>query len=427
MNFNKIAGMAFKNTFRSKLRTMLTATAIFIGAFTLMLTNGIGTGINSYIDTQLDSIGGDNIMNVQKGSPDDMKDQMSGGVKEYDPDKKTASIGGSPDFEALTSKDIDKLKTIDGIQSVRPVYFVDTKYIAAGDKKYEVSVNVSLPGGDLDYVAGSGITDDGKNQVVLPDDYVEPLGFKDAEDSIGKTVELGAANVSDKIETVKAEVVGVQKPTLIDLGMNTSESVRDGIYQINRDGLPKGTEDSYIQAQANYDNTLGDEHVNDIKESLSGSGYNGTTISDQIGMFKTIIDIIVGVLNGFAVIALIAAGFGIINTLLMSVQERTREIGLMKAMGLGSGRVFSLFTFEALFIGLLGSAMGIGIGWGAGTLINGLAKNSLEALGGIDIIIFTVPNAGIIVGIILFIAFVAGTLPAARAAKQNPIDALRYE
>ena len=85
------------------------------------------------------------------------------------------------------------------------------------------------------------------------------------------------------------------------------------------------------------------------------------------GMFKTVIDGIVLVLNAFAIIALLAASFGIVNTLLMSVQERTREIGLMKAMGMGSGKVFGLFSLEAAFIGFLGSAIGVGVAMLAGT------------------------------------------------------------
>lgn len=423
MNIAKIAGTAFKNTFRSKVRTFLTAVAIFIGAFTLMLTNGIGTGVNSYIDTQLDSIGGDNVMNVSKGRMAESTD----GPTEYDPEKKTNTVGGSPSLEVLTTADIETVRGIEGVQSVRPVYFVQTKYITAGEKEYELNVNVSLPGGDLDYMAGTGVTDDTKNQVVLPGDYIEPLGFSSPEDAVGKTVEIGAPNVTGKIEAIEAVVVGVQKPVLIDLGMNTSESVRNAIYEVNREGLPDGTEETFLQAQVTYDNTLGEEHIQSIKDALAEEGFEGTTVTDQIGMFKTIIDIIVTILNGFAVIALVAAGFGIINTLLMSVQERTREIGLMKAMGLGPGRIFTLFTFEALFIGLLGSALGIGFGWLAGAGINLAAEGTLSALGGIDIIIFTLPNVLAILGTILVIAFIAGTMPAARAAKQNPIDALRYE
>ena len=79
------------------------------------------------------------------------------------------------------------------------------------------------------------------------------------------------------------------------------------------------------------------------------------------------------VLNGFAVIALIAAGIGIVNTLFMAVQERTREVGLMKAMGMSSGRVFSLFSLEAVVIGLIGSAIGRAGAIGVGQVVNSVA------------------------------------------------------
>lgn len=429
MNPLKMANTAAKNTFRSKLRTFLTVTAIFIGAFTLMLTNGIGNGINNYIGTQLGAIGGDNVMSVSKASSDEESDNPAG-IAEYDPDRATQSIGGSPQLDVLTESDIEAIRAIDGIESVRPVYFVQAAYLTsdqADDKKFEIMVNVSLPGDDVDYTAGAGINDDNTNQVVLPEDYLDLLGFGSAQDALGTTVEIGASNPAGDVKPVEAEVVGVQKPTLIDLGMNTSESVRAEIYDINREGIPTGEEDTYIQAQATYDPSLGEENVAEIKADLEEAGFAGQTVEDQIGMFKSVIDIIVSVLNGFALIALIAAGFGIINTLLMSVQERTREIGLMKAMGMGSGRVFGLFTLEALFIGLLGSAVGIGAGAGVGAIVNSVARTNLEALGGIDIIMFSAPDILTIAGIILFIAFLAGTLPASRAAKQNPIDALRYE
>ncbi len=428
MNIFRILSMAVKNTFRSKLRTFLTATAIFIGAFTLMLTNGIGAGINSYIDTQLDSIGGQNVMNVSKGTSAEMKEAMGDGLKEYNPDEKTSQLGGSGiKLKTMDDKDIEALKSIAGVQSVRPVYLVNAQYISSGAKKYELNINVSLPGGNLDYMAGTGVKNEKGREIVLTEEYLEPLGFKNAEDAVNKTIELGVPNAQGKTTIIEGTVVGVQKPTLIDLGMNTSEQLREDIYEINREGGPKAVEESYLQAQITYDTSLGEEHVADIKQSLDDNGYNGTTVTDQIGMFKTIIDVIVSVLNGFAVIALIAAGFGIINTLLMSVQERTREIGLMKAMGLSSGKVFGLFTGEALTIGLLGSAMGVGAGYVVGNLVNVIARDNLSALGGIDVVLYTWPTVGTIVGIVLFIAFVAGTLPAVKAAKQNPIDALRYE
>ena len=88
-------------------------------------------------------------------------------------------------------------------------------------------------------------------------------------------------------------------------------------------------------------------------------------------MFRAVINAVVWILNACAVIALVAAGLGIVNTLLMSVQERTREIGLMKAVGMSGGRVFCLFSLEAVFIGFLGAVVGAVTGVVGGSALSG--------------------------------------------------------
>ena len=149
---------------------------------------------------------------------------------------------------------------------------------------------------------------------------------------------------------------------------------------------------------------------------------------DQIGTFQSVIDGIILVLNAFAVIALLAAGFGIINTLLMSVQERTREIGLMKAMGMSGGRIFALFSTEAVFIGFLGSAIGAGVAMLVGGIISQvLADGLLADLAGLQILTFTPGAIVTVLLLVMGIAFIAAVLPASRAARQSPIDSLRYE
>jgi putative ABC transport system permease protein len=128
------------------------------------------------------------------------------------------------------------------------------------------------------------------------------------------------------------------------------------------------------------------------------------------------------------VVALIAASFGIVNTLLMCVPERTREIGLRKAMGMSNARVFALFSLEAVAIGFLGSALGAIAAVGAGSAIAGVAGETLlSALPGLQILLFDPATVATVIVVIMAIAFLSGVLPARRAARQDPIESLRYE
>ena len=106
----------------------------------------------------------------------------------------------------------------------------------------------------------------------------------------------------------------------------------------------------------------------------------------------------------------------------------TAEIGLMKAMGMSGAKIFLLFSTEAILLGFWGSLLGILAGIGIGQVANKIASNSiLKDLPGFDLLAFPVMSLLTILLIIMTVAFIAGTLPARRAAKQNPIDALRYE
>jgi putative ABC transport system permease protein len=112
----------------------------------------------------------------------------------------------------------------------------------------------------------------------------------------------------------------------------------------------------------------------------------------------------------------------------MAVQERTKEIGLMKAMGMSGRKVFLLFSIEAVLLGFWGSLLGSLAGVGVGLIANQIARETfLKDLAGFELTVFSVASVAIIMLIIMGIAFLAGTLPARRASKKDPIDALRYE
>jgi putative ABC transport system permease protein len=134
------------------------------------------------------------------------------------------------------------------------------------------------------------------------------------------------------------------------------------------------------------------------------------------------------VLKIFGGIALIAASIGIINTLLMSVQERTREIGLDKALGMSNGRVFATFAIEAISLGFWGSLFGIIVSFLIGQAVNFVTHETiLSSLPTFQLIIFRAVDLISITLVIMLIALLAGVLPARKASKKDPIDSLRYE
>jgi putative ABC transport system permease protein len=431
MNALDLIAAAVGNSVRSKTRTILTVLAIFIGAFTLTLTSGVGTGINRYIDDTVSSIGASDIITVTSTPEEAVGD----GPVEYEP--ASTLVDGqnrgpaTQSVEALTSEDLDAIAGISGVLSVDPTLAVTTSYVQYGDgTQYQASVGSIIPGMSLELAAGEQpeyAADD--FEVAIPDSYVDALGFSSASDAVGHTITLGITDAEGTASTVEATVVGVSEAGLVGgTALSANEALTQELYTTQSVGLTDSAKNSYGSAAVRFDAASTDAQIEQLRNDLTGAGYDSLTVEDQIGAFKSVIDAIILVLNGFAVIALIAAGFGIVNTLLMSVQERTREIGLMKAMGMGGGRVFTLFSLEAVFIGLLGSAIGVAAGMLAGTAVNGALSGSLLAeLPGLSLVAFDPLAVGSIVLVVMGIAFLAGTIPALRAAQQDPIESLRYE
>jgi putative ABC transport system permease protein len=423
-----IVATAIGNSFRSRLRTTLTVIAIFIGAFTLTITNGLGAGINNYIESQVASIGAPDVMNVTK--PVEAAEQ-SAGPRPYDDtgaaqvDAQTGPPGTS--VLALSNDDLATIRGLDGVESVEPSVTIRPDYIETAAGKFELAVSQLSAGIRIELAAGELFSGSG-NQIILPTTYVDALGYGSNEDAVGETVTIGVTNALGEQTTLGATVVGIQEPTLFGATPSLNEELTTAVYDAQNVGIPDDATSSYGSATLTFAADATEPQIARLKADLVDAGYSGTTVADQIGTFQTVIDGIILVLNAFAVIALLAAGFGIINTLLMSVQERTREIGLMKAMGMSGGRIFALFSTEAVFIGFLGSTIGAGVAMLVGGIISRvLADGLLQDLAGLQILTFTPAAIGTVLLLVMGIALVAAVLPASRAARQSPIDSLRYE
>lgn len=433
MRTTDVVRSATRNAFRSRLRTTLTVLSLFVGAFTLTLTTALGAGVSDYVTKQVSSLSTGDVLLVSPAASTDTTE----GPNEYDPDGRQQSSQANPlgAGTLLNDDDLDAISAIDGVDRVDPIRQISVDWIAApgtgDDAKFELSVNPTSSIGRSDLVTGGQLdqqTDEA--QLIIPEDYVDSLGFADAGDAIGQSVELGYTAADRTEQVVEATVVGVARASLLASGAGANEALTAEIA--DAEAVP-GQPDAYAIAVAyltgsGEDGTVTDADITAVKAALADADLAGQTVEDQLGVIQTVINGIIGVLTAFSIVALVAASFGIVNTLLMSVQERTREIGLMKAVGMSNGRVFGLFSLEAVVIGFLGAGLGALAAIGLGSGISSIAAaGPLTDLPGLTLLLFEPASVVTVVLVIMLVAFLSGVLPARRAARQDPIESLRYE
>jgi putative ABC transport system permease protein len=431
MKTTDILKTASGNMLQSKLRTFLTITAIFIGALTLTLTTAMGAGISDYIDRQVSNVGAKDLLIIQPQGDAALGNLDDNAPKKYDPDRKVSDSGFGVAVPVLTKQDIEELKLFTELSDVRPVYTPVADYISgANGEKYQISLDNFWTGTNLDM--GSGKEPDNtvaEGQISLPSKYVSVLGYGSYEEAAGKVVSIGLTTAAGERVEVSATISGVQLKSLVGAGgANINQNLSEVLYARRTEGLPVSQQDQFAFAVARFDTSISATQLTDLKKKLVTAGFKAMTVEDQIGIVKQVISGITVVFNLFGIIALLAAAFGVINTLFMAVQERTREIGLMKAIGLSGGKIFLLFSTEAILLGFWGSFLGVLTAFGIGKIANQVATTSfLKDFEGLSLLIFPTQSIILIMLAIMFVTFLAGTLPARRAAKLNPIDALRYE
>ena len=424
---------ANSNLWRSKIRSILTILAIFIGSFTIILNTAINAGVNKFLDQQIENMGGDGYLEMMPTEAYESAMSMisTSEPREYTDEDDTISY-------YIKDDQIEAIEKIDGIKSFDVLYPVSVDYFTSDktDKRYKAdSFNLIVPGINIDMLTGEtpDTSEDAEYEIALTESMAKALGFETADDAVGQTIKIAVPNAvkchsmprNECVTIVEAKVSGVQAPGILSIaGSRANLALWNRIYDINYDGAPEISKPRPPQAVADVD----PEKITEIKDKLKEIGLSAMSVDDEVGMFKTFFDAILIVLNIFGGIALAAAAIGIINTLFMSVQERTSEIGLDKALGMSSAKVFFSFSAEAILLGFWGSFVGVVLSFIAGNAINVLAHATfLKDFPTFDLVVFDIKSMLAIVAVIMLIAFLAGTLPARKAAKKNPIDSLRYE
>lgn len=421
MKFRDILSSAATNLWHNKGRTFLTIIAVLIGALTISITLGINTGVNDYLHKQIGNVGNTEqmIISPQYSSSD------GSGPQKYNSSKSSHNADGM-----ISKKDVAKIKSVKGLKDVKALKDSNVEYAQGKSKtKYLIDAQVTL-GIKYDLLAGRQVATQGQaSEILLTKEMAKAFGYKNPRHAIGQQINLIAISPVTKRKTkIAAKVVGVRNESMVSSGQSVySAGLSNKIIAANQAGLPKALKARYVEVIATP-TSKDDQKITQIEKRLSKKGFDAMTLKESVKQLFQVFNAVTGVLILFGAIALIAASFGVINTLYMSVRDRTREIGLMKALGLGGGKVFSIFSCEAILIGLIGSLLGLLAAMGIGQVINKVATTSfLKGLDGFTLVQFNWSSSLLIIGIICLITFLAGTLPARRAAKLDPITALRYE
>jgi len=427
MKLRDITIRAGRSLKQAKARTLLTSLAIGVGAFTITLSLAAGAGGRAYTDQIVSSNTDSKELVVTVQPP---KSQQG-------PQKYSASAAGSVfstaigSTEVLTQTDIDRIGKVTNVVSVTPNYNPQVKYITrTGQDKYIASLSTFSPSVTLTFVAGSTNGNLADNEIVLTQDYVSVLGFKSAQDSIGKTVEIVADKLSAPLGALESttftfKIKAISSASGLAFRAQSSLLVSSVAAKNLYDYINLGTRgyDHFAITSVMVNNP---NNAQSVKDALTKLGYRAQTAADILGVVNTFINVLQGILLGFGALAILTSVFGIINTQYISVLERTQQIGLMKALGMRRRDVGRLFKLEAAWIGFLGGAIGSGLAFVAGTIANPIISKALD-LGDIRLLIFNPVSILVVIVGLIIVSVSSGILPARKAAKLDPIDALRTE
>lgn len=442
MRFADVLRTAFMNLWRRKLRAFLTVLGMVIGTASIVIMVSLGLGIQK---ATIDSFAGTGSLTTIQVNSYRWED---GGPKAVSIGK---SRGGSSTETKLDKKSVEAFMRLPGVKAVMPVV---TTYGSLKSGKYVT--DISILGADLSLLDDFGIelaegklpkSNAGSNYEFIMsawtlNNFYDPNTYQQAIDRQGNPkVTLKSRfqftfdnrNIypnqdygqGDGSQTVSPGKMYTFKPSgmLSEQGNDfTWYCIMDidllkKLARENKDFITLDTS-SYNQVMVKC-NEIDD--VKAVKTAIDDMGYGTYSLMDAIEMAEESTKRIQYLLGAIGGVSLLVAAIGITNTMMMSIYERTKEIGIIKVLGCNMGNIAALFLSESAFIGLFGGALGLLISYGLSFALNMLLKTSgLMSLIPVYLAVGSVAFS-------IVVALVSGLYPALRAMRLSPLSAIRNE
>lgn len=457
MKFRDLLRMSSSSLWKRKVRTILTVLGVVIGTASIVVMISLGLGLNKATMEQIDSNGGLTTINVYESG--------GGGYGGY---TMAVSSSGSSDGETkrLDDKVVEEISKLPYVKVVSPVLSVSA---IAKYGMYESYYNIqgmsieALEKMDIPLEAGS-LPEKGEplkllyGNMVLQDFYNAKTG-----EGYWMTGELPDLDLmTDKIFVIFDRDAYWQSQSP---GEGQTPVAPPKKYLIEACGLVAGGTDNYnshswqiycdvealkeqlkrifknkpipgqpttkggkpfkeLYYSSIYVSVEDMEHVKEVQEIINGMGYQASSNIEWVESMQKQYANVQAVLGGIGAVSLLVAAIGITNTMMMSIYERTKEIGVMKVLGCDMRNIQTLFLMEAAFIGLIGGVVGLGLSWGISGIINHLVAQS-----GNSSFSSYIPTwlgmASILFAIV--VGMVAGFFPSLRAMRLSPLAAIRNE